>query len=568
MPTTMPTMGYRPSSSSASGSGSHQSASSVYKNNGTLSSRQQPQSHHHHHAQIGIRHTHRVNRARALTLAIGAPMLVFASLAMFSPAARASRAIGGIRADARALEFETETTAFKPLTVGEPTKMVEPTPVGLDTSGRVASPVVPMETAAPEKVEETTTTTTTMGAAGTESKKYAVVIDAGSTGSRIHVFTFEPREGGALRLLKDDFQAIKPGLSSYKDDPTAAAASLKELLAVAMKAVPESARGKTSIELRATAGLRLLPGESAQNILEECSKLLGEYPFKFDDSSVSIMDGADEGAYQWLTMNYLLGNLADANGNGDVHTVAAVDLGGGSVQLAYQVVPEHVDSAPDGYVTKLKAMGNSFDVYTRSHLGHGLMAARAAILNVTSSSDSGSPCVHGGHDGEYAYAGKTYEAKAMASGSDHDLCHKAVVEALRVDAPCEKRDECSFNGAWGGTKGQGSKRVYLSSYLWDRAVNVGIVTDEEIDGRSSVSELKKHASEACSISLDEVTTKYHGVEEKDAPFMCMDLTFAHALLSVGFKRHEWEDFTLVKQIEYESKPVEAAWPLGAALNSM
>jgi apyrase len=572
-------MGHRPSSSSsASGSQSQSHQSSVYKNNGTLSSRQQP-----HHAQIGgVRHAHRVNRARALTLAIGAPMLVFASLAMFSPAARASRAIGGIRADAnanaRAVEFEsetprgrvmeTETTNIKPLTVGEPTKL-EPTPIGLDTCGRVASPVVPMETAAPEKVEETTTTTTTMTmGAGTESKKYAVVIDAGSTGSRIHVFTFEPREGGALRLLKDDFQAIKPGLSSYKDDPTAAAASLKELLAVAMKAVPESAREKTSIELRATAGLRLLPGESAQNILEACSKLLGEYPFKFDDSSVSIMDGADEGAYQWLTMNYLLGNLADANGNGDVHTVAAVDLGGGSVQLAYQVVPEHVDSAPDGYVTKLKAMGNSFDVYTRSHLGHGLMAARAAILNVTSSSDSGSPCVHGGHDGEYAYAGKTYEAKAMASGSDHDLCHKAVVEALRVDAPCEKRDECSFNGAWGGTKGQGSKRVYLSSYLWDRAVNVGIVTDEEIDGRSSVSELKKHASEACSISLDEVATKYHGVEEKDAPFMCMDLTFAHALLSVGFKRHEWEDFTLVKQIEYESKPVEAAWPLGAALNSM
>lgn len=569
----MTTMGCRPSSSATSGSGLQLS---VHKNNGTLSSRQQPQI-----GGSGMRHAHRVNRARALTLAIGAPMLVFASLAVFSPAARASRAIGGIRGagdgNARALEsefdetprgrvMETETT-IKPLTVGEPKleREMEPTPIGLDASGRVASPVVPMETAAPEKVEETTTTT--MGA-GTESKKYAVVIDAGSTGSRIHVFTFEPREGGALRLLKDDFQAIKPGLSSYKDDPTAAAASLKELLAVAMKAVPESAREKTSIELRATAGLRLLPGESAQNILEECSKLLGEYPFKFDDSSVSIMDGADEGAYQWLTMNYLLGNLADANGNGDVHTVAAVDLGGGSVQLAYQVVPEHVDSAPDGYVTKLKAMGNSFDVYTRSHLGHGLMAARAAILNVTSSSDSGSPCVHGGHDGEYAYAGKTYEAKAMASGSDHDLCHKAVVEALRVDAPCEKRDECSFNGAWGGTKGQGSKRVYLSSYLWDRAVNVGIVTDEEIDGRSSVSELKKHASEACSISIDEVTTKYHGVEEKDAPFMCMDLTFAHALLSVGFKRHEWEDFTLVKQIEYESKPVEAAWPLGAALNSM
>jgi apyrase len=48
----------------------------------------------------------------------------------------------------------------------------------------------------------------------------------------------------------------------------------------------------------------------------------------------------------------------------------------------------------------------------------------------------------------------------------------------------------------------------------------------------------------------------------------MDLTFAHALLSKGFERHAWEDFTLVKQIEYDGKPVEAAWALGTALNSM
>jgi apyrase len=40
------------------------------------------------------------------------------------------------------------------------------------------------------------------------------------------------------------------------------------------------------------------------------------------------------------------------------------------------------------------------------------------------------------------------------------------------------------------------------------------------------------------------------------------------LLSVGFKRHEWDTLTLVKQIEYGNKPIEAAWPLGAALNSM
>jgi hypothetical protein len=33
------------------------------------------------------------------------------------------------------------------------------------------------------------------------------------------------------------------------------------------------------------------------------------YPFVFGEDSVSILGGADEGAFQWLTLNYLLGNL-------------------------------------------------------------------------------------------------------------------------------------------------------------------------------------------------------------------------------------------------------------------
>ena len=362
-------------------------------------------------------------------------------------------------------------------------------------------------------------------------------------------------------------------MSAYADDAKAAADSLKALMKIAMDAVPESERATTSLQLRATAGLRLLPGQAAKDILDACAGLFKSYPFMRDDDSISIMDGADEGAYQWLTMNYLLGNLASSHAldaashdsADDINTVAAVDLGGGSVQLAYQVTPQTARKAPDGYVSTLKALGSTFEVYTRSHLGHGLMAARAAILK---QSIGKSPCIHEGHEGSYEYAGKKYDASAHEDGIDHELCTQHVVAALELDKSCERRDECSFNGAWGGEPGPGSKRVYLSSYLWDRAVNVGIVTDQEIDGRSTVSELGDKAKHACALSLSKVSSTYHGVDDADAPFMCMDLTFAHVLLSVGFKRHEWDTLTLVKQIEYGDKPIEAAWPLGAALNSM
>lgn len=91
-------------------------------------------------------------------------------------------------------------------------------------------------------------------------------------------------------------------------------------------------QASTGLSLRATAGLRLLPGQQADDILAAVRRFLGGYPFVLrggGDAAVGIMDGAHEGAYAWLTLNYLLGRL----GRGHEATVAAIDLGGGSVQV-------------------------------------------------------------------------------------------------------------------------------------------------------------------------------------------------------------------------------------------
>lgn len=71
------------------------------------------------------------------------------------------------------------------------------------------------------------------------------------------------------------------------------------------------------------------------------------------------MDGAHEGAYAWLTLNYLLGKLD----KGAAETVAAIDLGGGSVQEAFALADTAVSSAPAGYITQLKAGSTAFNVY-------------------------------------------------------------------------------------------------------------------------------------------------------------------------------------------------------------
>ena len=105
----------------------------------------------------------------------------------------------------------------------------------------------------------------------TSRRRYAVVVDAGSTGSRVHAFEFAVgggASGGELQLLNDHFQQLKPGLSSFAATPQQGAASLKPLLEAALAAVPADQASTTPIEVRATAGLRLLPGAQAEELLQ------------------------------------------------------------------------------------------------------------------------------------------------------------------------------------------------------------------------------------------------------------------------------------------------------------
>ena len=87
----------------------------------------------------------------------------------------------------------------------------------------------------------------------------------------------------------------------------------------------------------------MLPGAEAEDLIHAVMDLLSEYPFSVGEDAVTIMDGAEEGAFQWLTMNHLLGNLGGDIGS----TVATVDLGGSSVQLAYAAETKLAKSAPE-----------------------------------------------------------------------------------------------------------------------------------------------------------------------------------------------------------------------------
>jgi hypothetical protein len=81
--------------------------------------------------------------------------------------------------------------------------------------------------------------------AGDGAYTYNIVLDAGSTGSRIHIFKFK-QQGSSLHLISDGFHQLKPGLSAFPDEPQKAAESLKPLLEEAMKEVPAAQQVRVS----------------------------------------------------------------------------------------------------------------------------------------------------------------------------------------------------------------------------------------------------------------------------------------------------------------------------------
>ena len=116
-----------------------------------------------------------------------------------------------------------------------------------------------------------------------ESLSFAVLIDAGSSGSRIHVFEIHSDDSIGeipnLRLPPHKLK-IEPGLSSFASNPSAAGASLEPLLSFARSKVPERHWHDTPIILAATAGVRLLPSDVAALVMRSCLQTLRASPFK------------------------------------------------------------------------------------------------------------------------------------------------------------------------------------------------------------------------------------------------------------------------------------------------
>ncbi|KAK7336227.1 hypothetical protein VNO77_16762 [Canavalia gladiata] len=286
--------------------------------------------------------------------------------------------------------------------------------------------------------------------------------------------------------------------------------------------------------MQATAGLRTLKGDTSDRILQAVSDMLKNRSTLYvEPDAVSVLSGKQEGAYQWVTINYLLGNL----GKHYSKTVAIVDLGGGSVQMAYAISEKDAAKAPEApegvesYITEMVLKGKKYYLYVHSYLRFGLLAARAEVLKVSDGSEN--PCILAGFDGYYKYGGVEYKATAPPSGSSFNECKQVVLEALNVNATCTYKD-CSFNGTWNGGGGDGENNLFVASFFYEVADEAGFVDPDAPNAKVRPVDFADAANIACKTELKDLKSVFPRVKDGDVPYICLDLVYQYTLLVDGF----------------------------------
>lgn len=233
---------------------------------------------------------------------------------------------------------------------------------------------------------------------------YVVLVDAGSTGSRVHVWRYRKNQPTFLDphpipefLFPSNKKKISPGLSSFGSNPGAAGAYLRPLVEFAKEHVPRHLWAVTPFFVAGTAGLRLLRDEEITAILRSCEDFLrSESPFLVRPQNLRVIAGTEEGIFGWVSINYLAGRLPGMKHAG-AGFLSAVEMGGASAQLTFPLPAASTASLQRHPQFHALEIGHArVQIYTHSYLGLGLDEVRSAFKARTLAAKAADPCLPAG----------------------------------------------------------------------------------------------------------------------------------------------------------------------------
>ncbi|KAK9973545.1 hypothetical protein ABG768_024271 [Culter alburnus] len=409
------------------------------------------------------------------------------------------------------------------------------------------------------------------------STQYGIVFDAGSSHTALFLYQWLGNKENNTGIVsqKQSCDVDGDGISSYVENPPAAGESLKKCLDVAKAVIPEGQRKATPVYLGATAGMRLLRLQNqsqADSILVEISKTIQSYPFDF--RGARILSGMEEGAYGWITINYLLERFIKHTFEGLwIHPKAgtilgALDLGGASTQISF--IPKDPVRVPDS-AFNLQLYGYKYELYTHSYLCYGkdqALKKLQAYLHKTAGPTQfiSHPCYHKGYIVNVTMA-ELYNSPCVVkpnnfiptailtfSGTGNSSLCLSLMENIVNLTNCALSPDCGLDGVYqppvNGEFFAFSAYFYTFDFL-------GLAPKAPLT--RVVSTIETH----CNKNWTTLTAENPAIKAKYLKDYCASAHYIMTILLKGYKfNNTWDQISFEKQVG----DTDIGWTLGYMLN--
>ncbi|WP_058442217.1 multidrug DMT transporter permease [Legionella brunensis] len=185
-----------------------------------------------------------------------------------------------------------------------------------------------------------------------------VVVDAGSTGSRIHIYSYDlDNTKSPINIAEVWSKKIKPGFATIEPN----AATIDAYLTTLFSGAPES---NLPVYFYATAGMRLLPQPKQQQFYSILQQWFANQS-GWQLQKAKTITGTEEGLFGWLSVNYQLGVLSSS----EQDLAGVMDMGGASVQIIFPVQKTEGINSQD--IRQFDLYGRHLTLFIHSFLGLG-----------------------------------------------------------------------------------------------------------------------------------------------------------------------------------------------------
>lgn len=368
-------------------------------------------------------------------------------------------------------------------------------------------------------------------------RRYGIMIDAGSSGTRAHLYSWESTKGIPNVQPypdKNAFKKIPIPLAKAAKNISVISDIFTQIISFAARNLPPGDLSKTRIYVYATAGMRLLPDVDQARVIEKTFEFLSDHsPFKVKKTNIRVIDGLEEGVFGWLSVNHLLGNFQSGQ-----PTVGALDMGGASFQIALEVgkseKPRHTVTIGSKVIP----------LYAHSYLGYGaneaLKTITRAMMAVLPPSDKPlkHPCYPSQLEGEY-------KGRKFVGTGDFEQCSALTDEILLQSSVFASIEVPSLKTT--------NEFVGMASFYY---LNKALNLKED----SSLEDLKRAVSEFCAADWSKTAEK-SGDNEFTRTY-CWYGIYQWNLMHRGFDFQDGK--TKVSKLD-TIDGVDLSWTIGAML---